>query len=376
MSFKNKRPFVSVALFCWLAVIVITSVLMFSQSYSETTALVHTVVGFALLAFIVWHLVHNFRPLKHYLSSSFAKGATSTRVAVSGALVLSLGLLGLAVLKVPPLLAFHQWGSSLRIEGSAEQAENLQYRIVDRRSDGGQGWFEVEVKKGRAFHWPQYAIWLEDQSGSLVQAIYVTRSVANNSFNNSVWLKDAGKVLKHNPFDDKGFVFESLFSEKYDEAAGQQKLRPETLPVFLHKLKAYQAKHSGNDSALDGYTGATLFDSFVVKQPLAMKDNGASEASNSFNLYLEINQSFDFNDYYSSDRFPEDKIYSGDGFSAQPSVVYRAEIDLSEPRSDHFMSLVGHGHYSGKDGSVYQDVSKLTSALNILERIVVSYRRE
>jgi hypothetical protein len=35
------------------------------------------------------------------------------------------------------------------------------------------------------------------------------------------------------------------------------------------------------------------------------------------------------------------------------------------------MKLIGHSHYSGKDGNLYTDVSTLTTALDIARSIVV-----
>ena len=74
------------------------------------------------------------------------------------------------------------------------------------------------------------------------------------------------------------------------------------------------------------------------------------------------------------DSFPDDAVYSGNGFSAQPSVIYSAQIDFSSSTKIIPMALVGHGHHSGKNGAIATDVSNLTTALNIVDRIIIDIR--
>jgi hypothetical protein len=119
---------------------------------------------------------------------------------------------------------------------------------------------------------------------------------------------------------------------------------------------------------LDGYTGATLLNNYLLSSSLKNPQSGK------YTVFLEINQSFDFNDYYSSDRFPNDKIYSGDGFSAQPSVVYQAQIDFDSSTQLYPMTLVGHGHHSGQNGEIDINTENLTTALAIVDRIIVDIR--
>lgn len=92
-----------------------------------------------------------------------------------------------------------------------------------------------------------------------------------------------------------------------------------------------------------------------------------------FKIRFEINQSFDFNEYYSSNRFPDDVIYSGNGFSAQPSVVYEAVVDRKNDQQLYRLTLIGQGHHSGKDGKINLDTSKLTTAKQIVDRVIVEF---
>jgi hypothetical protein len=90
-----------------------------------------------------------------------------------------------------------------------------------------------------------------------------------------------------------------------------------------------------------------------------------------FYVLVELNSSFDYNDYYSQKAFPDDPAYNDGGNPAQPSVVYRALVDRDAPARFTVMTAIGHGHHAGKDGRIDPDLSHLTTALAIADRIVV-----
>jgi hypothetical protein len=50
------------------------------------------------------------------------------------------------------------------------------------------------------------------------------------------------------------------------------------------------------------------------------------------------------------------------------------EIDLQNPADSYTMKPVGHGHYSGLDGSLNADLSTLTTALEIVKEITVQIK--
>ena len=86
---------------------------------------------------------------------------------------------------------------------------------------------------------------------------------------------------------------------------------------------------------------------------------------------FEVNRSYDFNEFYHLNAFPSDPIYSGNGSSAQPSLIYSTTVNLDSKPGYYFMSLIGRGHHSGKDGRVYTDLSGVTTAKEIVNRIIV-----
>ncbi|MDO3384648.1 hypothetical protein QWI17_02225 [Gilvimarinus sp. SDUM040013] len=352
-----------------LIVILVTSLLMFSQSYNNTTAIIHSVIGFVFLASAFWHLFNNFTSIKKYLNPvGLLKKSDKYGLAPQISIVVMSLILILSWIEFTPMQRFHQWGIQLRINDRFEgrPPDSINYQVV---GDYNNSQISVELKKGPAMRWPQYAIWLESVEGEFIQPLYVSQSVATNRFDNTVEKIDSSGQLNSNVLDYSDEEFFSIFSERKSDGKAPDRFRQESLPVFLHKLKGDKDSDRflspGEIAELDAYTGATLADNFMVGRSLKNSSHRLVD------VYLEVNQSFDFNEYYSSDRFPDDLIYSGNGFSAQPSVIYRARVDLSKAETVTVMELVGHGHHSGNDGVIYKDVSNLTTALDIVDRVLV-----
>ena len=81
----------------------------------------------------------------------------------------------------------------------------------------------------------------------------------------------------------------------------------------------------------------------------------------------------DSNENYSEFDFPDDDVFhNGTGQLGQPSLIFQTEIDMNDGKKYYLMELQGHGHRSGSDGEIYEELASLTTALNIVERIVVS----
>ena len=86
---------------------------------------------------------------------------------------------------------------------------------------------------------------------------------------------------------------------------------------------------------------------------------------------LEVNASFDWNETYHENAYPDDPVYSGSGYVGQPALLYATS--LVDPREANIlkMSLVGRGHHSGQDGEIYTDLSDITTARDLVERVLV-----
>ncbi len=213
--------------------------------------------------------------------------------------------------------------------------------LVLQTNLGGKGVaLEVKMLAGEQHNHPMMAIWVEDTDGKYLQTLYVNKSVATSIYGHGD--KSSGEWLP-------GTV-----------------RRPAALPYWGHQrgIEASDGLFVPDplNPVPDAYTGPTPPGDFVLKTRTDQVLTGK------VNILFEINQSWDWNDYWNNGLFPDDQDYRG---SAQPAVVYRATIDLSEPEQEYVLVPIGHSHYSGADGSLNPDLSTLTTALDIAGEIKV-----
>lgn len=367
----SGRAFISLSVFLSFLVLAITSVLMFVNQHTSMVALLHTIIGFTLILVALWHLKNNLKPLTQYVQwrSRVRDGKTTLSLALPAALLLGVGVVGLSLVKFSPFLAFYEWGNTLRANTKAAETIQFTYRRTDMTpADAAGNRLTIDLRKGPYFQWPQYAIWLETLDGEFIQPLYITEKLAQNKFAIKVTRRNPDQVFTSNPLlaEHEGH---EIFEYVSEPETNEQRMRPESLPVFLHKLAIETADGvfvpTGNDSTIDAYSGATLLDHFLLSS------RAAKPLPDIYKVRLEINQSFDFNEYYSSNRYPDDPIYSGDGYTAQPSVVYEAIIDTKLPQRYFPMTLAGRGHHSGANGELHPDLENLTTALELVDRVIV-----
>lgn len=367
----NRRAFVSLIVFLFFAVILITSLLMFINAHTPLVAMIHTGIGFLLLIVLGWHLKNNFASLKTYFKFRTTKSGINTAMPI--AIVLAAAVLGLGVMQSFPFTSLYAWGNQLRGKDKVEQQLQFSYVRVDQTKAGAIGnKLVIDLRKGPYFRWPQYAIWLETMDGKFIQPLYVTQKLAHNQFINKVTLRNQQQVFTSDVSDYDDQAWDKTFAYESSPETASQRARPESLPVFLHQIASQQAldEKTKMPKDIDGYSGATMLENFLLSS------RADKSLPDKYKIRFEINQSFDFNTYYSSDRFPDDAIYSGNGYSAQPSVIYEATIDTQSPQQYYPMTLIGHGHHSGKDGHVDSDMSKLTTAKELVDRIIVEVRAD
>jgi hypothetical protein len=199
----------------------------------------------------------------------------------------------------------------------------------------------IKVEKGKEHNHPLYAIWLTDEHGGFLETLYVSETIG------------------------KG-VFPRANHSKGHWLAGEIQ-RPAALPYWAHQRNVVNEFGYYNPSPkhpeVDGLTGATPQASFVM----ALKTT--TPLSGKYQIMLELNQSWDWNDYWYNDKFPGDKEYMT---SSQPALVYAVLIDAQVSKRVYEMKPVGHSHYSGLDGSLNTDLSTLTTALKIVKKITVT----
>lgn len=248
-------------------------------------------------------------------------------------------LIILTLMVVVSLSACKQGG-----EGKSSKAR-IQDSVVSLASnvDGAGRSIEIEMIKGKAHNHPTFAIWMEDTTGNYIQTLFVTKAIGQGIFGHG---------------DNSGGTW------KPGEVH-----RPAALPYWAHKRGVKNEigsfEPTPKTKVPDAYSGATPSGSFSLntRTDAALKGK--------VNLLLEINQPWDWNEYWNNALYPNDIDYQS---SCQPAVVYSAVIDLGNPGLSFEMKPVGHSHYSGKTGELFTDLSTITTALHIAERIKVALK--
>jgi hypothetical protein len=177
---------------------------------------------------------------------------------------------------------------------------------------------------------PQFAVWIEDGNGRYLDTLFVTAKSAR-----------------------QGWAF------------ADEKRKPGALPVWSHR-RGVRAPDGlfmpARENPLpDAVTAATPRGRSTIECVLPA-------SAGKVRVCVELNHSVDWNDVYRERLLPDDPRFSKD--VGQPSVVYAADIDPGKPGASE-ARLVGHGDVTGKTGEVTGDVSGLTSALALVESIVI-----
>lgn len=223
---------------------------------------------------------------------------------------------------------------------SPTDAAPAQETIITNQEEKGP-LITIEFEKGKYHNHPLMAVWIEDTSGRFIQNIYVAESIAKGVFRHA------------------------------DNSRGQwmpgEIRRPAALPYWGHKwgIKAEDGLYlpTSKNPLPDAVSGPTPQNNFIIQSRLA------DTALQVFRVMLEINQSWDWNEYWTNNKFPDDQEYKT---SSQPALVYSATIDLTRDVREAEMQVIGRSHYSGKDGNLYNDLATMTTALQIARSIKVT----
>ena len=228
--------------------------------------------------------------------------------------------------------------STGKMKTSGDKAEEKTLLATNPEGKGQE--ISIELSRGESFYYPLFAIWIEDNDGKYIQTLYVAESVATGIFKyarqeNNKWIT-------------------------------APKRAPQTLPYWAHKrgIKASDGLFVPDEQTAvpDAYTGATPVTGFVIA---SRTDRMLNET---VRVMLEINQNWDWNEYWTNNKYPDDENYK---WSCQPALVYEAVVDPREPGRSYLMKPVGHSHYSGRTGELFSDLSTLTTALQIADSIIV-----
>jgi hypothetical protein len=223
---------------------------------------------------------------------------------------------------------------------TSKTADKQKFTDLQTNTSGTGPAIEVKFYGGSSLYYPLMAVWLEDEKGGYIQTMFVPKTIATGIFR-----------------------YGSDASGKWVEAP---KRAPQTLPYWSHKrgIKASDGLYmpEPENPVPDAYSGATPVTSFTLT---ARADGPLPEK---FRVMFEINQNWDWNKYWTNDKFPGDKNYLN---SAQPAVVYESIVDQKELQDRYIMKPIGHSHPAGQTGELFTDLSTLTTALQIADSIVV-----
>ena len=330
------RKIVSLSIAISFVIILVTAYFSFIE-YRRSTATIHTVFGIMFTLGIAGHLFNNFKSLKNYLKGSLVL------ILLSFFTVMLLS----SYYEKKPFSALIQYGSKLKANAGSE-LNQAEYEIYKMDLDKDIS-LTVDLLRSEHYWHPQMAIWVEDSLGNYLRSIFITKATAEGLF--------FGGRSKEN--------FKS-FDENID-ASGEYR-RVNALPIWSHQRGVQYEDGmyvpTNDDPLPDAISGATFIDNFKLLSSI--------EKMEKFVVKLEINVAFDDNEFYSEFDFPDDEIFhNGTGQLGQPSIIFKADVDMTDGNDYYLMELIGHGHQSGQDGIIYQDVSGLTTALEIVERIVL-----
>lgn len=199
----------------------------------------------------------------------------------------------------------------------------------------------VRFDKGKSHNYPIMVFWLADEQGKYLQTLYVAESIGKGVFKRAD--RSTGKWM-----------------------AGEIQ-RPAALPYWYHQRGILNERGTYTPTpskpVADAYTGATPTGSFVMHLITDQKLTGR------YKVFMEINQSWDWNEFWHNNKYPDDREYKT---SSQPALVYEALIDASNPGNQVTFRAIGHSHYAGKDGSLNTDLTTITTALRIVGNCTVS----
>ncbi|MBN2669455.1 MAG: hypothetical protein JXR60_09510 [Bacteroidales bacterium] len=143
--------------------------------------------------------------------------------------------------------------------------------------------------------------------------------------------------------------------------------QPAALPYWVYK----KGKSTNNFNIpspshpfTDAITSATPSRSAIIKSAI-------ENIELPFRILLEINQTWDWNQYWNNNKMPGNMAYR---HSAQPSVIYACTIN--NVNTSYYLNPIGHGSPDGSEHKLFTDLSTLTTATEIFKRIKVEIKAQ
>lgn len=243
--------------------------------------------------------------------------------------IFSIFMTSLFMLSLVSTDLFAQW---------CKKNKEVEHIIFSTNPDGKGAEISIEFIKGAKHNHPLMAIWVEDLDGNYIQTLYVAQSIATGVFSHGD--KSTGKW-----------------------EAGEIS-RPASLPYWAHKRNV--KNDIGNYMPKPGFEVPDAYSGATPKANFTLGTRMDNPISGKFRILMEINQSWDWNRYWTNNKYPDEPEYKT---SSQPALVYAAEVDASSSQKVYDMKPIGHSHYAGADGKLYPGLNTLTTALEIVQEV-------
>lgn len=186
---------------------------------------------------------------------------------------------------------------------------------------------------------PQMVLWCETPDGRFLRTLFITERIAT-----ATWR-----------------------AAPADKTPAEEIRRAESLPVWTHRQTEVAGLPTRESPMPDAVTGATPRESFVLRTRLP-------EGHKVVRLFFEVNSSTDFNEAYAKDARAGSPGYSGGPWgSGQPAVVFSALVDTETASAEPVrLELTGRASADGTSGAIFEDLSGMTTALDIIEALYVT----
>ncbi|HRZ42540.1 MAG TPA: hypothetical protein P5228_07550 [Bacteroidales bacterium] len=247
----------------------------------------------------------------------------------SGWMILGLGILVAVAL------------SSCR--GGKTAAEPMPADAISSGADSTGALLEIYFTRGKSHNHPLMVFWLEDEAGNYLKTLYVARSIGKGVF--SYGATDRGAWMP-GPIQ-----------------------RPAALPYWGYKRNV--KNEFGNYIPSPGMPLPDAITGPTPPRDFILKTYTGTDVPDQVVLKMEINQTWDFNEFWTNGKYPGNTEYTT---SCQPALVYEARISLKDTGKEITMKPIGHSHYDGSDGSLTPDLTTLTTALDIAKELKVVVR--
>lgn len=330
------RHIANLGLLLAFTTLAVTGVMSFVLPFSITTARVHIVFGLATVVLVGMHLATRLRYFTRIAKQSVTikiKGKPQVpRWLVAGILVVWAGLLYASLNDTQPVTALVDQGFEAKHKANIFRASPQTVyeqvgpinRIATVSAESGELVISVEIKYREALKvQPVAAVWAQTTGlpGRMIQTLFVDEAIAYSD--TPVW-------------------------------HGKATPRHHILPIWRHSYRDVNGIDPTGDT--DAVTTATPKHSFSVEQAFASDEDEIV-------VYLEFNAHGDANDAY-----PDKHL-------GQPSVCYTALIDLTLEQDYYLMTRTSHGGGAELDGSPRYDFEDLTTAKDLVEKVLVRIQR-